>query len=62
VKLVKDSVIRWFLSVALLVPVWLRAHWSVALSLTLIFIGMELHAHVISKLVDAVKLVARKVP
>jgi len=34
--------LRWLLSIALLIVVWLHAHWSVALSLSLIFIYIEL--------------------
>ena len=34
---------RWILSAGLLWIVWHHAHWSVALSLTLIFFALELH-------------------
>lgn len=35
------TLIRWGLSVTLLVFVWMHVHWSVALCLTLLFIGSE---------------------
>jgi len=37
-----QKTVRWFLSGLLLWQVWTHAHWSVALSLTLIFVGFEL--------------------
>jgi hypothetical protein len=33
--------LRWFLSVALLIVVWFHAHWSVALSLSLLAFTVE---------------------
>ena len=35
-------IIRWLLSLVLAVIVWMNAHWSVALSLTFVFITIEL--------------------
>lgn len=32
---------RWLLTIALLVVVWVHAHWSVALSITLLSINAE---------------------
>jgi len=37
------SIIRVFLTGGLLMEVWLHAHWSVALSLTLVFAGVEIN-------------------
>lgn len=33
---------RWILTILLLWQVWTHSHWSVALSLTLVFITVEL--------------------
>jgi hypothetical protein len=42
-KIVKIStIIRWILSILLLWQIWTHSHWSVALSLTLLFIYCEL--------------------
>jgi Flp pilus assembly protein TadB len=41
-------VVRWSLGAGLLWIVWHHAHWSVALSLTLIFFALELRAVVAS--------------
>ncbi len=34
--------LRWCLSAALLTTVWFNAHWSVALTLTLLAFGLEI--------------------
>jgi hypothetical protein len=41
--------VRWALTFALLVVVWFHAHWSVASSLTLMAIAVELLVLVIRK-------------
>jgi hypothetical protein len=38
---------RWLLSIMLLVDVWLHSHWSVALSLCLLFAYTEVSAFVL---------------
>jgi hypothetical protein len=40
------SIVRVFLAGGLLMEVWLHSHWSVALALTLLFIGAEIKARV----------------
>lgn len=42
-------IIRWLLSVVLLVVVWRHAHWSVAAELTGLSIANELHSFVALK-------------
>lgn len=44
------NIIRIILTIALLVVVWQNAHWSVALSLTLVSIGMESCSAILSKI------------
>ncbi len=36
------GVVRWALGVSLLVAVWFNAHWSVALTLTLVVVWIEM--------------------
>ena len=36
-----SAIIRWILTALLLWQVWVNSHWSVGLSLTLIFLAME---------------------
>lgn len=38
------SIVRVFLAGGLLMEVWLHAHWSVALCLTLLFVASEISA------------------
>ena len=42
-----QSIIRWVLGIALMVVVWHHSHWSVALSLTLIFFALESTAFIV---------------
>lgn len=37
-----NTIVRWVFSAGLLVVVWFNTHWSVALSLTLVLIRLEL--------------------
>ena len=48
-------VVRLLLTIMLLVVVWMHAHWSVALCLTLCVIALELMVHIQRKLILAVK-------
>jgi len=45
------NTVRMLLTAGLCALVWLNAHWSVALSITLLFISDELHTYALNKVV-----------
>lgn len=56
-KFIKKGATRLLLSAGLLYLVWTNSHWSVALSLTLIIIALEIQAFTNLVILDIVKLV-----
>lgn len=44
------NLVRYALSIALLVVVWKNSHWSVALSLTLTMVGMEFLTEIVKRI------------
>lgn len=54
-----QRIFRWVLTVWLLVIVWLHSHWSVAVSLTLLFIASEVETHLAGKMVACIKEIVK---
>lgn len=51
-----SNIIRWLLTIFLLVGVWFNSHWTVALSLTLTTISLELTAYSFKQIIEILKL------
>ena len=51
------TIIRWILTSALMLVVWFNSHWSVALSLTLISISVEMVKVVLDIALDVIKTI-----
>lgn len=52
-------VIRWALTAWLLFFVWMHSHWSVAASLTLLFLAQELDSVVTGRIIATVKEIVK---
>lgn len=59
-RIIKKSIVRWILTILLLWQIWTHSHWSVALSLTLIFLTFEWLVWILEKLDEMFDLSKKK--